>query len=78
MRAWGFEPTAMGFVWIKLNPLSSPHFFTPRDIFKGGGFTTRKNAEFVHDRQARRLGADECRRRRGYRGAAPRTLAQAG
>lgn len=47
MRAWGFEPTAMGFVWIKLNPRASPHFFTVRDIFKGGGFTTRKNAEFV-------------------------------
>lgn len=47
MRAWGFEPTAMGFVWIKLNPNASPHFFTARDIFSGGGFTTRKNAEFV-------------------------------
>lgn len=46
MRGWGFEPTAMGFVWIKLNPNSSPVFFTSRDIFKGGGFTTRKNAEF--------------------------------
>lgn len=47
MRAWGFEPTAMGFVWIKLNPNSSPHFVTLRDIFSGPGFTTRKNAEFV-------------------------------
>lgn len=47
MRAWGFEPTAMGWVWIKLNPNASPEFFTLRDIFKGGGFTTRKNAEFV-------------------------------
>lgn len=46
MRNMGFEPTAMGFVWIKLNPNSSPHFFTVRDIFSGGGFTTRKNAEF--------------------------------
>jgi N6-adenosine-specific RNA methylase IME4 len=47
MRAWGFEPTAMGFVWIKLNLRASPHFFTTRDIFSGGGFTTRKNAEYV-------------------------------
>lgn len=46
MRAWGFEPTAMGFVWIKLNKNANPHFFTLRDIFMGGGFTTRKNAEF--------------------------------
>ncbi len=47
MRAWGFEPTAMGFVWIKLNPSANPAFMLQRDIFKGGGFTTRKNAEFV-------------------------------
>ena len=46
MRSWGFEPTAMGLVWIKLNKNASPHFFTARDIFMGGGFTTRKNAEF--------------------------------
>lgn len=46
MRAMGFEPTAMGFVWIKLNANASPQFFTIRDIFSGGGFTTRKNAEF--------------------------------
>lgn len=47
MRAWGFEPTAMGFVWVKLNLRASPHFFTQRDLFSGGGFTTRKNAEYV-------------------------------
>lgn len=47
MLAWGFEPTAMGFDWIKLNKRASPHFFTQRDIFTGGGFTTRKNAEYV-------------------------------
>jgi N6-adenosine-specific RNA methylase IME4 len=39
MRAWGFEPTASGFVWIKTNGDGSLHF--------GGGYTTRKNAEFV-------------------------------
>lgn len=47
MRAWGFQPTAMGFTWIKLNPNSSRNFFTQSDVFSGPGFTTRKNAEFV-------------------------------
>jgi N6-adenosine-specific RNA methylase IME4 len=47
MRSWGFEPTAMGFVWIKLNPNALPHFFTMKDIHTGPGFTTRKNAEYV-------------------------------
>jgi len=47
MRAWGFEPTAMGFVWVKLNPNAPPLWFTERDLFFGPGLTTRKNAEFV-------------------------------
>jgi N6-adenosine-specific RNA methylase IME4 len=47
IRAWGFEPTAMGFVWIKLNPKASPILFTEDDLFFGPGLTTRKNAEFV-------------------------------
>lgn len=47
MLAWGFRPTAMGFTWIKLNGNSSRNFFTQSDVFRGGGFTTRKNAEFV-------------------------------
>jgi N6-adenosine-specific RNA methylase IME4 len=47
MHAWGFEPTAMGFVWIKLNPKASPSQFSERDLFFGPGLTTRKNAEFV-------------------------------
>lgn len=46
MKAWGYKPTAMGFVWIKLNRNSPMLFITLRDLFKGGGFTTRKNAEF--------------------------------
>lgn len=46
MKAWGFDPTAMGFVWIKLNKNSPEMFFMKKDIFFGGGFTTRKNAEF--------------------------------
>ncbi len=47
IRAWGFECTAMAFVWIKLNPKASPELFTERDLFFGNGLTTRKNAEFV-------------------------------
>lgn len=48
MRAWGFEPTAMSFVWIKtkrdaimwqLDAVDSFHF--------GNGYTTRHNAEFA-------------------------------
>lgn len=46
-RAWGFEPNAMAFDWIKLNPQASPHFFTQRDLHNGPGFTTRKNAEYI-------------------------------
>jgi N6-adenosine-specific RNA methylase IME4 len=38
MHAWGFTPTASGFVWVKTNRDGS--------IFQGTGFTTRKNAEF--------------------------------
>mgnify|MGYP001567923287 CR=1 FL=1 len=47
MIAWGFEPVAMSFVWIKtkrgaimwsLDAVNSFHF--------GNGYTTRKNAEF--------------------------------
>ena len=47
VRAWGFEPTAMGFVWLKLNPKASSVLFTERDLFFGPGLTTRKNAEYV-------------------------------
>ena len=46
MRAWGFEPTAVGFTWVKLNRNAQKLFFMQQDIFLGGGFTTRKNAEF--------------------------------
>jgi N6-adenosine-specific RNA methylase IME4 len=46
MRAWGFKPSGMGFVWIKLNPNASPEIFRQSDLAMGGGFTTRKNAEF--------------------------------
>ncbi len=46
MKAWGFRPSGMGFVWIKLNPNAPQLFFVARDLAMGGGFTTRKNAEF--------------------------------
>lgn len=45
MKAWGFTPSASGFVWVKTNK-RAPAAFTERDLFMGGGFTTRKNAEF--------------------------------
>ncbi|HWW46288.1 MAG TPA: MT-A70 family methyltransferase [Xanthobacteraceae bacterium] len=45
-RAWGFKPSGMGFVWVKLNPKASRLFFVKQDLAMGGGFTTRKNAEF--------------------------------
>ena len=38
MRAWGFKPTASGFVWVKIQADGS--------LCLGGGLTTRKNAEF--------------------------------
>lgn len=46
MKAWGFKPSGMGFVWIKLNPKAATLFFVKSDLAMGGGFTTRKNAEF--------------------------------
>lgn len=47
MKAWGFKPSGMGFVWIKLNPRAASLFMLKSDLAMGGGFTTRKNAEFV-------------------------------
>jgi hypothetical protein len=39
MRGWGFEPTAIGFVWVKLNR-NAPELFTHRnDLFMGPGLT---------------------------------------
>ena len=46
MRAWGFEPAAIGFVWAKLNKRTDGKFFTVDDFFMGGGLTTRANTEF--------------------------------
>src|ERR1017187_2996731 len=46
MKAWGFKPSGMGFVWIKLNPHAASLFMLKSDLAMGGGFTTRKGAEF--------------------------------
>jgi N6-adenosine-specific RNA methylase IME4 len=47
MKSWGFKPSGMGFVWIKLNPSAASLFFLKSDLATGPGFTTRKGAEFV-------------------------------
>jgi N6-adenosine-specific RNA methylase IME4 len=49
LEAWGFEPTAMGFDWVKLQrrfAIAPSLFFTEQDFFVGGGLTTRANAEY--------------------------------
>jgi N6-adenosine-specific RNA methylase IME4 len=47
MRAWGFEPSAIGFDWAKLNLNAPSLFFVEKDFFFGGGLTTRANLEYV-------------------------------
>jgi N6-adenosine-specific RNA methylase IME4 len=47
LRAWGFEPTAMGFTWLKLKPNAPGPFIYSHDIFTGTGLTTSKKCEFV-------------------------------
>jgi N6-adenosine-specific RNA methylase IME4 len=47
LHSWGFRPTAMGFVWLKLRRNASDLFIDCNDIFTGTGLTTRKNCEFV-------------------------------
>lgn len=50
MRAWGFEPTAMAFVWLKLNERWHPQwlcYMQDAMWFFGQGHTTRQNAEYV-------------------------------
>ena len=48
MKAWGFKPAAIGFVWVKLNPnAASRTNFSAVDLCTGPGHTTRKNCEFV-------------------------------
>jgi N6-adenosine-specific RNA methylase IME4 len=50
MRAWGFEPVAVGFVWLKLNASWHPRwlcYIEEAMWFMGLGHTTRQNAEYV-------------------------------
>jgi N6-adenosine-specific RNA methylase IME4 len=50
MRAWGFEPTALAFVWVKLNDRWHRNWLCYIDdamFFMGLGHTTRQNAEYV-------------------------------
>lgn len=46
MKAWGFQPSASAFVWIKLKR-GRQFYIAPEDLAIGLGLTTRKNAEFV-------------------------------
>ncbi|WP_432475325.1 MT-A70 family methyltransferase (plasmid) [Brucella anthropi] len=52
MRAWGFKPSSMAFVWLKPKKgASNPRMFAPAvtdlDFIMGLGKTTRQNAEYV-------------------------------
>ena len=50
MRAWGFEPSSIAFVWIKptRKAFANGGFFLDETLFaKGMGHTTRQNAEYV-------------------------------
>lgn len=49
MRAWGFQPTAIAFVWVKLNRSWHPQWMGYVDdavTFMGLGHSTRQNAEY--------------------------------
>ena len=51
LDAWGFEPSSIAFVWLKINrkAVQGRLFALPRkeDFFMGLGHTTRQNAEYV-------------------------------
>jgi N6-adenosine-specific RNA methylase IME4 len=48
VEAWGFRPSAMGFLWVKLKKGRDRATVAPdADLFMGNGLTTRKNAEPV-------------------------------
>lgn len=52
LKAWGFLPSSIAFVWLKPNRNTQQgRFFAPpltdREFFMGLGKTTRQNAEFV-------------------------------
>jgi len=49
MKAWGFKPSSLAFVWIKTNDHESVEKAQTWEevLFNGMGFTTRQNAEVV-------------------------------
>lgn len=51
MKAWGFRPSSVAFVWVKINNNALQGQFmrpaTPTDFFMSLGHTTRQNCEFV-------------------------------
>lgn len=49
IRAWGFKPSSLAFVWVKTNAPDSIRYSESWDdvLFAGAGFTTRQNAELV-------------------------------
>lgn len=47
LATWGFSPSSIAFVWIKLKAGADDRLFLGgSDLTTGTGFTTRKNAEF--------------------------------
>lgn len=48
IRAWGYDPTAIAFVWVKLHKGEDAALFLQEraSVWMGGGFTTRKNVEY--------------------------------
>ena len=58
MRAWGFELTAMAFVWVKLNPKAPSLFFTERDLFFGPDYHPQKLVAAGRRGRPERLAAD--------------------
>lgn len=48
LKAWGFKPSSMGFVWMKTNSPKTVEQAQSWDeiFFMGQGFTTRQNAEY--------------------------------
>lgn len=48
MKAWGFEPSALAFCWVKTNPRADlEHMSAAKSFHVGMGFTTRHNVELV-------------------------------
>lgn len=49
LKAWGFKPSSLAFVWLKTNDPAAIRYADTWDevFFMGNGFTTRQNAELV-------------------------------